>query len=192
MRPLVWVKYKHIIIAISMATVMSIGLVYLSSYHNTANIFNQQHNTISSQVTNKAGYIYVIQKQYALCGHITPVEFQAERFGNLEVEDLRKAFPTEAGWKVETIAGGVISITRIIIGLCPEDEQKRHLGELNGFVSVYIGPAGINGGLDRITSIKVINLPGDWQQLIKSNTLEFANETDLLEALDNLDEYQSK
>lgn len=189
---MIWVKYKHIIILVSMATMIGIGLMYLSNYYNTVNIFNQQSNAISSQVTNTLDYQYVIQKHFTLCGHIIPVEFETERLSNLGVEDLRKAFPSKAGWKVEKAAGDVISITRIFTGLCPDDEQKRHLGELNGFVSVHIGPAGINGGLDRVTGVKVVNLPEDWQQLIRDRSLVFANETDLLEALDNFDEYQSK
>jgi hypothetical protein len=187
---LIWRKYKYVIIAIPIVFFICLGLVYLSNYYAAKN-FNYQQETISYKDANKPVYIQAIQKRYTLCGHITPLEFQTEQLNVLNLEDLKRAFPAEAGWKIEPDPTGAITITQIIYGLCPVDAQKRHLGELAGFVSVYIGPAGTNGGLDRITNIKLINLPKDWQQLIKNNAIEFANEKDLLEALDNLDEYLS-
>lgn len=101
--------------------------------------------------------------------------------------DLLRLYPAKQGWEM-SLASGEVIFTRAVDGLCPDDQNKSHLGEKGGFVAVVRGPAGINGGIIRVTTILVSSLPADYQKEAEQGTLDLPDETSLLQILDSLDE----
>ncbi|MGD0622057.1 MAG: hypothetical protein ABSA82_06310 [Thermacetogeniaceae bacterium] len=101
--------------------------------------------------------------------------------------DLLRLYPAKQGWKL-SFAGGEAIFTRTVDGLSPDDQNKSHLGEKGGFVTVVRGPAGINGGIIRVTTIPVSILPADYQKQAVQGTLDLPDEVSLLQILDSLDE----
>lgn len=123
---------------------------------------------------------------YSLCGHWEPLNL--ENYHHVTSESLLDTFPASRGWSIEDL-GDKLLITKNIKGLCPADENKKHLGKFGDFVAVVKGPVGVNGGIIEVTNIKLSNLPEDFRQQAESGTLDFPDGQSLLEALDSLDEY---
>lgn len=130
-----------------------------------------------------------LYKLYSICDHlIKQTEYEINLNGLKEL-DLFNKYSEDAGWKI-AIEDENIRLTQKIDGLCPKDGNARYLGVQNGFLSIYQGPAFLEGPLVKITDIQVDNLPLEWQEKVYNKTLEFSNESELLEALDSLDEYR--
>ncbi|KKM09214.1 hypothetical protein SY88_19465 [Clostridiales bacterium PH28_bin88] len=189
-----WSRYRHILITLVLASAFSGILAFLVSsewQQIPANRYlTGEVGSANRETGERVVQYYRFQNRYSLCGHTVPVENPGVDLEGLRLEDIRKRYPGEAGWVVDTSPGGEVTITRKVDGLCPEDAGQRHLGVLGEYVAVYVGPVGINGGLDRVTPIKVSDLPKEWQKLIRGGGLGFTSEAELLEALDSFDEYQ--
>lgn len=123
---------------------------------------------------------------YSLCGHWEPLNLGS--FNKLTSEYLLETFPKSQGWAIED-SGEKLLITKTINALCPDDENKRHLGQFQDFVAVIRGPVGINGGILEVTKIKVSSLPEHFRQQAKLGVLDFPDGQSLLEALDSMDEF---
>lgn len=106
-------------------------------------------------------------------------------------KELEVIFPSKDGWVIRQEKSGRFIISQEIQGLCPADASKRHLAEFEGRVAVYQGPAGSAGRLERVLELKFTELPPQWQERIRQGQAEFQSEEELLQALDNLDEYYS-
>ncbi|MGI9952681.1 hypothetical protein V3F56_10010 [Moorellaceae bacterium AZ2] len=134
----------------------------------------------------------VVERVYKDCGHREelplPVGMDWRWAGKRELEVI---FPPEEGWVIRQDKAGRFVISQEIQGLCPADDPKRHLAELDGRVAVYRGPAGSSGPLERVLDVQVAQLPADWQERIRRGQAEFQSEEELLQALDSLDEYSS-
>lgn len=101
--------------------------------------------------------------------------------------DLIGLYPADQGWKL-SLAGGEAILSRTLAGLSPDDQRKTHLGEKGGFLAVIRGPAGINGGIIRVTTIPLASLPPDYRNQAEKGTLDIPDETSLLQMLDSFDE----
>ena len=66
------------------------------------------------------------------------------------------------------------------------------LGPAGDYLGVYRKEYDGSDVLDRITRVKIKDLPLDWQASLLEGELEFADEISLLEALDSLDEFQAR
>ncbi|NPV28408.1 MAG: hypothetical protein HPY58_01885 [Firmicutes bacterium] len=124
---------------------------------------------------------------YALCRH--EVEFPAVLPGKkgLALIDLQQVYPPREGWRSKFTGGGLV-FTRTKQGLCPVCRKKTHLGEKGGFLAVIQGPAGVNGGVVRVTKIRISTLPPEFQKRARAGRLDLPNEEALLQILDSLDE----
>ena len=148
-------------------------------------------NTNNIKQVNNVQVAKLIQlyKHYTVCDHLVK-ELQYEiNIKELEKNSLDEIYPLEAGWIIER-ENDSIKLIQSVEGLCPEDAKKRHLAVDKGFLAIYQGPAHFKGPLQKITKININSLPVDWQEKIKSKSLEFSSESELLEALDSLDEYE--
>lgn len=101
--------------------------------------------------------------------------------------DLIRQYPPQQGWKLSR-AGGEVLFTRTVDGLSPADQGKSHLGEKGGYLAVIRGPAGVNGGVVRVTTIRLSSLPAEYRQQAQQGTLDLPDEISLLQILESLDE----
>ncbi len=71
-----------------------------------------------------------------------------------------------------------------------KNELKLKLGVAGDYLGIYKQAADGVESLERVSQIKINELPLEWQAVLLEDKLVFDNETALLEALDSLDEYQ--
>ncbi|GAW92724.1 hypothetical protein [Calderihabitans maritimus] len=193
-----WKKYKHILIACSLASLVSFFLVYLASnnFFGTAKlqkpIFTPAAATSQDKGERANERKLLFQEYYAVCEHtITKEKEDIQHLDGLSVNELQQTFSQEEGWTVYE-AGDYIILSRQIEDLCPEDAKKRHLGAYGDYVAIIRGPVGIDGGVVSVTDVRIDSLPRPWQQQVREGTLNFGSVEELLEALDSLDEYRSR
>lgn len=148
----------------------------------------QQEAQWSLASTTDWGKVEIL-RHYLLCNHITQEEFSLD-FSQSNLIQLQKVYPSQEGWTYEQDSNK-IRFSQEIEELCPQDAQKRHVAVVGDFLAVFQGPVGAKGKLERITDIKIKNLPLEWQEKVYKGHLSFADEVELLEALDSLDEYLS-
>ncbi len=101
--------------------------------------------------------------------------------------DLLRLYPATQGWTL-SFSGNDVILTHTVPGLSPDDMKKTHLGAKGGFVAVVRGPAGVDGGIIRVTIIRVSSLPPDYQQQALQGTLDLPDEVTLMQVMDSLNE----
>ena len=138
-----------------------------------------------------AGTKVIARTVYSLCKHEVTSSANLPNKKNYSTLDLLNLYPTGQGWTPSFVNGEVI-LTRTANGLCPICQNKSHLGEKGGFLAVIRGPAGVNGGIIRVTTIRLSSLPADYRQKAQSGTLDLPDELALLQILDSLDESSGK
>lgn len=127
---------------------------------------------------------------YKWCGHNETGKATKDlMLVGLTAEQLHRLYPASEGWEVEFVKPDRLVLRLYLEELCPADTMKRHLGEVDGRVAIFIGPSHYRGALEKMTSIRLSDLPVEWQELISQGTLEFGDVETLNQALDNLDEY---
>ncbi|MDH7577990.1 MAG: hypothetical protein QHH75_09245 [Bacillota bacterium] len=124
---------------------------------------------------------------YALCNHEVKSRAELPQKKEMSLLDLRQVYPPRQGWRSKFI-GNTLIFTRTDEELCPACRKKTHLGEKGGYVAVMRGPAGINGGIVKVTNIKIISLPPELQERVRAGDLDLPDEEALLQILDSLDE----
>ncbi|MGD0153698.1 MAG: hypothetical protein ABSC17_08055 [Thermacetogeniaceae bacterium] len=134
-----------------------------------------------------AGTRVIVQTVYSLCKHEVTGSANLSNKKNYSTLDLLGLYPSAQGWTPSFHSGEVI-LTRTVNGLCPVCQNKSHLGEKGGFLAVIRGPAGVNGGIIRVTTIRLSSLPADYQKQAQLGTLDLPDELALLQILDSLDE----
>lgn len=137
-------------------------------------------NTDAARQSSQAGRWV---NEYAKCGHSVTLE---ENIDRERLNDLLTDIPE---LQVRQSGQGTVLVS-VIDDYCPADAQQRYLGVWEDYLAIFRGPAG-SGEMERITQIRVENLPVEWQEQLLEGKLVFENELLLLEALDSLDEYQS-
>lgn len=124
---------------------------------------------------------------YNLCNHKIETEVIPAEMKNLTVGQLRQLYSLRQGWHTE-FNGKDLAITRKVKGLCEVCAKKTHLGEKGGFVAVIRGPTGINGGIIRVTKIKLVSLPSELREQVRMGQLDLPSEEALMQILDSFDE----
>jgi len=183
-----WRNYRYIVLTLVFAAVSSFFLVFVAS-GNWMQTLNSRLPSPNLSGGKQSSSTVKVQTIYTLCGHLIQ-EDTPDDLALMDGEQLDRLYPAAQGWDISRTPEGILLITRQKQDFCPEDAGRRHLGVLNGYVAVYRGPVGSNGPLERVTSIRMRDLPPDWQRMILRGELSFENEGELLEALDSLDEYQ--
>lgn len=134
-----------------------------------------------------AGTRITLKTEYSLCKHEVTGGARLPNKKNYSTLDLLGLYPSAQGW-APSFHNGEVILTRTVNGLCPTCQSKSHLGEKGGFLAVVRGPAGINGGIIRVTTIRLASLPADYQKQARLGTLDLPDELSLLQILDSLDE----
>lgn len=180
-------KYRSVLARWAGIILVLVAFVYSSHLHDpptlaTFLVSNAARALKGDWPTEKISVHFVTE--YAKCGHRV-----AQEAKELAPRELWQLVDEGEGFKIEETGDGVLVISTEY-ALCPTDAEKRTLGIAEDYLAIYKGPAA-KGELEKITQIRVDELPEEWRKLLAQGTLEFDDETSLLEALDSLDEYQS-
>lgn len=124
---------------------------------------------------------------YELCSHVETTKAQLPQKKQLTLSDLRSLYPSQDGWRSE-LAEKEVDLARTIQELCPTCRKQTHLGCRGNFVAVVRGPAGVDGGVVRVTKIRVADLPSDLRKQAEQGMLNLPDETSLYQILDSLEE----
>jgi len=123
---------------------------------------------------------------YTNCRHLeSRLLVNDPAFVNKSFEELG-----QEGWNLFWAEGGLAVAFKEVAQLCPADENKRHIGEYNGRIAIFSGPAGSEGQLIEELGIPLEHLYPEWQDKLAEGGIGFENQEDLLAALDNLDEFK--
>jgi len=159
-----------------------------------------------SDVLIKPGTIVRIEKRYA-CGDVM-TEFQGpatRELQGLSESEVRELYPSDEGWEIHRLSGGIIQMSKSVKDLCDQHRQYRHLGIYQDMLAVYQGPLGYNDSLIRVEkNIPLSSLSPEFrvklQQAMDFNRqaastklqlrrqFEFPSEQLLNTALDSIDE----
>lgn len=129
----------------------------------------------------------VTKTVYSLCGHEVQQKSQLPLRERFSLLDLAALYPQSQGWRSD-YNGREVVVSRKVEGLCPLCTRKTHLGSKGGFVSVVRGPAGVAGGVVRVTGIRLNDLPDRLRDEALQNRLDLPDEQALLQILDSLNE----
>ncbi|WP_227765820.1 hypothetical protein [Zhaonella formicivorans] len=185
-----WDKYSYIYLALGIIAILSFTLFYFITPGLIAPDFTSEiKETEPASVKDESLGLVEIYKHYEICNHTVKEQEFKTILDDKRLAELKIQFPSEEGWSIESNLNSV-RIERRIDELCPEDAEKRHLAAAGEFLAVFKGPVGVNGGLERITDIRIQSLPAEWQEKVYRGLLDFSSEAELLEALDSLDEYE--
>ncbi|MDR2712447.1 MAG: hypothetical protein LBB91_04970 [Clostridiales bacterium] len=123
---------------------------------------------------------------YTNCRHLeSRLLINDSAFANKSFEELELE-----GWNVFWAEGGQAVAFKEVAQLCSADENKLHIGEYNGRIAIFSGPAGSEGRLIEELGVPLENLYPEWQAKLAEGGIDFENQEDLLAALDNLDEFK--
>lgn len=146
-----------------------------------------------------------------LCGDVELI-YQAPAPADIlgrDLKSLRAKYPEKDGWSVEMNSDRLVVLRKNIDGFCGQHSLYRHLGIHRERLAVYQGPLGFNQRLLRVEEKKKVeDLPRSLREkLLKArefdrlsaeersvlrSDLEFAEETALNSAMENLDEVPEK
>lgn len=131
-----------------------------------------------------------VEKYFTQCGHTETIPVPLGIKDEWITEDsIAAMFPATEGWTVSIDENKSLVLTKRMDQLCPDCETKRHLGVMDGYIAIFRGPAGSLGTLIKVTGLKITDLPLSWQDIIIGGRATFNSESELKEALENLDEY---
>lgn len=133
------------------------------------------------------GIKILVTTDYNLCKHedckeTTPLDLKV-----LTLRDLRQLYPSDQGWR-SSYGDNQVMVSRKLDNLCEKCSEVTHLGEKGGFVAVMKGPAGVNGGIVRVTKIKTNSLPIELRRKAEKGLLDLPDEESLMQILDSLEE----
>jgi hypothetical protein len=142
--------------------------------------------------------------EYFKCGEILSKEISNKEWQGRSYIALKNQYKVEDGWLIGRSKNDIY-LSRHVNELCPK-HNKRHLGIYKGQLAIYQGPLGLNEKVLAIDKyIKIADLPMDFQTKLKEamtltnskisirkdliQELEFANDAEVEDAMQNLDEY---
>lgn len=134
-----------------------------------------------------SGTQVVVKTGYDLCRHEVIKEASPPEMGVLTLRQLRRLYPSGEGWQAQVREKDVV-VSRTLDGLCERCSRITHLGEKGGFVAVIRGPAGVEGGIVRVTKTRVEALPSELRRKVRDGALDLPDEESLLQILDSLEE----
>lgn len=178
------------------SVIISFSVGYLAGLTNPLNkaaVNNEKKPVIEIQA-NKSAVVtsdtrIIFEKEYLRCNHIVESEYpDQERLWGKNLEELKKQFGNPDSYSLKMESNTLI-IRQKINDWCPSDKEKCRLGEYNGRVAIFKGADADHDVLLKVTEIKLDMLPPSLVEDIKQGKYEFANETELNDAMENLDEY---
>ncbi len=129
----------------------------------------------------------IVQEEiyYRYCQHLKVKEYQGDpRFSNKTFEEISKG-----GWSVFWGEDNKVVVFKEVDQLCPDDEDKRHIALYEDQLAIFAGPVGSKGQPIEILSIDINKLEPELQEQIKNGGIDFSNQEELYEAMENFDEY---
>lgn len=163
---------------------------------------------LSNKVNSKKTIINsdtIINKEESYkCGNRIKENISNKPWLGKDTSILKKTYPPTEGWDIQGVGQRII-ISKYHNKICPF-HQKRHFGLYQNKLAIYEGPLGNNEKVIEVESnVDIANLPVEYLENLKEamkitdinaniskdlrDELEFANESELEEALQNLDEY---
>lgn len=128
----------------------------------------------------------IYEEVYTKCGHVIISEFpERDILNGKTVDEIKGIY--KGGYEIKTDDEALI-IRHRVDAYCPSEYEKRRLKEYKGYVAIYKGPLE-EEVLEKVTNIKIRNLPREEQIKIKRGDYEFRDEMALKDALENFDEY---
>lgn len=184
-----WKRNNYLFIALMLCGLLSFAIVYVMTPGKISSDESPSSGTEADYVSKQVeGVVQVIQ-HFQTCNHTVVLEEYKMAFTDANLAELQAKYPASDGWKTKS-SNGLLIFQMDLEGMCPEDAAKRHLGVAGEYLAIFKGPVGLNGGLEKVTNIKVNSLPDEWREKVHRGLLDFASEAELLEALDSLDEYE--
>ncbi|MDN5348516.1 MAG: hypothetical protein PWP65_2081 [Clostridia bacterium] len=182
---------RHLLwLGLALLIVGSISMVY---WKNPAHFFanyRRDFSFVRELQVSPTGFQPLGQRRYKFCGHMERIDLPPEIKKIWIQTGYAGSIELPEGWFIERSAGGRFIFIQEVAALCPKCAARRHLGEHEGWVAVFYGPAGSYGPLERVTPLKLEWLPESWRNRILSGRAEFADEAEMLQALDSLDEFR--
>ena len=106
------------------------------------------------------------RSHYSECGHsVMEIGIAPPEIIGLTREDL-EAMDWE--WQVQGLGPGYLHLTRLLEGLCPEDQEYRWIGIVDGYVTVFYGKPRPDPHLKERTRIQAASLYEDDRKRLES------------------------
>ncbi|MGI6453882.1 MAG: BofC C-terminal domain-containing protein [Syntrophomonadaceae bacterium] len=171
-----------------------IGYSFAHIYQNL-NVEIKQKPVLGIEDTEKELFIVkedtpiVYECYYKRCEHKIIAEFDDKpSIVGKDWAEIQKLYAEANGYQVYW-QDNILVIKENIDDWCPDDKKRCRLKEYQGMVAIFRGPDAQNDMLDKITQIQVKNLPDYIQKDIREGKFEFANEQELNDVMETLDEY---
>jgi len=150
-------------------------------------VLNVENKNKQELINQKTQIIY--EREYLKSGQVIISEFpnQEDLWGK-SIEEIKSIYLPENGYNV-TYNNNTLTVREAINDWSPQDKEKCRLKEYKGMVAIYVGPTCEQDILAKVTAIHMDSLPQNIQTDIKEGKYEFANETELNYAMENLDEF---
>lgn len=188
LKPVGYSRWKWWLILLICCPVL-IGLVLFT----TAEEAVDESNAVPADVVKTEEQIYqatYVERllKYEDCGHTESdllhgdARFVGKTFSQLEAE----------GWRVAKVDTNKVRIYREARGLCEADQSKRTVRLTEKGIAVYEGPKDAIGSLLTEMPLEKTALPAEIRNQLAGEGMEFANEEELWETLDSLDEFISE
>ncbi|SHG98614.1 BofC C-terminal domain-containing protein [Thermosyntropha lipolytica DSM 11003] len=130
----------------------------------------------------------IYEEFYTRCGHVIISSFPyRESLNGKTVDEIKNIYKEKAGYEIKREEETLI-IRHTIDGYCPAEYERRRLKEYQGYVAIFKGPKE-EEVLEKVTNIKIENLPAEEQAKIKRGDYEFRDEEAMQDALENFDEF---
>lgn len=130
----------------------------------------------------------IYEEVYTRCGHVIISEFpERDSLNGKTIDDISSIYSSREGYEIKK-DGESLVIRHTVDEYCPAEYEKRRLKEYKGYVAIFKGPKE-EEVLEKVTNIKMGNLPAEEQDKIRRGDYEFRDEGALQDALENFDEY---
>jgi len=175
---------------IIVSTVIGAGLG--QAYHRFSNKTHLQKPVVGvtePEITVTAQTPVVFEQEYLKCGHKVVSSFpERDQLNGKTVPEIQAIYTSalyyQVSWNIDTLI-----IKQSLDDWCSDDSAKLRLKDYQGRVAVFQGADAQSDILLRVTGIITSSLPPETQQAIREGSMEFNNEDELNDALENLDEY---
>jgi hypothetical protein len=141
------------------------------------------------EITITAQTPVIFEQEYLKCGHKVVSSFpERENLNGKTVSEIQAVYTSAQSYQVSWNIDSLV-IKQSLDDWCSEDRNKLRLKDYQGQVAVFQGADAQSDILLRVTGIATSSLPPEVQQAIREGTMEFKNQDELNDALENLDEY---
>ncbi len=179
-----------LVLVIIVSTVVGAGLG--QAYNRFSNKTHLQKPVVGvtePEITITAQTPVIFEQEYLKCGHKVVSSFpERENLNGKTVSEIQAVYTSSQYYKLSWNIDSLV-IKQSLDDWCSEDRNKLRLKDYQGQVAVFQGADAQSDILLRVTGIATSSLPPEVQQAIREGTMEFKNQDELNDALENLDEY---